>query len=295
MRIISYRTTPHQLWQAGFEEGGRVVAATAAYTYDTNQAPTVRALIEAGPTKLQAALENARRLLGGHEQELLQLADLEVGPPIPDPDKIICIGLNYADHAAESQQALPEYPVLFAKYRNSLVGPRDHIILPRANTQIDYEGELAVVIGRTCKEVTAEDALNYVAGYTIMNDVSARDLQFLTSQWLAGKAIDTFAPLGPGIVPASEIPNPQELKIQTRVNGQVLQDATTADMVFSVARLIEFISTVMTLVPGDIISTGTPPGVGFARKPPIFLQAGDSVEIEIERIGLITNEVVGPR
>jgi acylpyruvate hydrolase len=219
---------------------------------------------------------------------------LELGPPIPDPDKIICLGLNYADHAAEAKMTIPPAPVLFAKFRNSLIGPRDTIILPRVSNEIDYEAELAVIIGRYCKDVAEKDALNYVAGYTIMNDVSARDLQMRTSQWTAGKAIDTFAPMGPGIVPASEIPNPQALTLSARVNGQTLQHASTELMIFSVAYTISYISSFMTLVPGDIIATGTPAGVGFIRKPPIFLRDGDVVEIEIERIGTIVNKVAGP-
>jgi 2-keto-4-pentenoate hydratase/2-oxohepta-3-ene-1,7-dioic acid hydratase in catechol pathway len=294
MRIISYRTSPHAPWQAGFEQGGYVIAATAVHTYGDHQT-SVRALLEAGPTAVDKALANARHLFEVGEQKFLSLDALEVGAPIPDPDKIICLGLNYADHAAESNMTLPKYPILFSKYRNSLVGPHDAIVLPHFSTQIDYEAELAVVIGQTCKDVTEQDALKYVAGYTIMNDVSARDWQFHTHQWMPGKAIDTFAPMGPGIVPAAEIPNPQGLKVYARVNGKVLQDGTTEQMIFTIAQSIAYISTVMTLVPGDIISTGTPAGVGFARKPPVFLQAGDVVEIEVEHVGKIVNPVVaGP-
>jgi 2-keto-4-pentenoate hydratase/2-oxohepta-3-ene-1,7-dioic acid hydratase in catechol pathway len=293
MRIISYRTNMHAPWQAGFELDGRVIAATAAHTYN-DQLPTVRALLEAGPTAVQKALENAKSLFHSSEQALLTIDDIQVGPPIPDPDKIICLGLNYADHAAESNMSIPPHPVLFPKYRNSLVGPRDAIVLPRFSTQIDYEAELAVVIGRPCKDVLAQDALSYIAGYTIMNDVSARDWQFHTGQWMPGKAIDTFAPMGPGLVPAAEIPNPQQLKVYARLNGMVMQDSTTEQMIFSIAQSIEYISTVMTLVPGDIISTGTPAGVGFVRKPPVYLRAGDVVEIEVEHVGVITNPVVGP-
>ena len=294
MHIISYRTGQQAPWQAGFEQDGRVIAATAAHTY-AGGSPSVRALLEAGPTALDKAISNARRLFEANEQQFLSLDAIEVGAPVPDPDKIICLGLNYADHAAESNMTLPKHPILFPKYRNSLIGPHDAIVLPGFSTQIDYEAELALVIGQTCKDVTEQDALKYVAGYTIMNDVSARDWQFHTNQWMPGKAIDTFAPMGPGIVPASEIPNPQALKVFARVNGRVLQDGTTEQMIFSVAQSIAYISTVMTLVPGDIISTGTPAGVGFARKPPIYLHEGDVVEIEVEHIGKIVNPVVaGP-
>lgn len=290
MHIISYRTTPQAPWQAGIEQDGHVVAATSVHTY-SGGSPSVRALLEAGPTAVDKALANARRLFEASEQQFVSLDAVQIGAPVPDPDKIICLGLNYADHAAESNMALPKHPILFPKYRNSLIGPSDPIVLPGFSTQIDYEAELALVIGQTCKDVTEQDALKYVAGYTIMNDVSARDWQFHTHQWMPGKAIDTFGPMGPGIVPASEIPNPQALKIFARVNGQVLQDGTTEQMIFSVAQSIAYISTFMTLVPGDIISTGTPAGVGQSRKPPIFLHEGDVVEVEIERIGKIVNPV----
>ena len=293
MRLVTYRTSRQGPWQAGIEQDGRVVAASTVYNYGS-QPPTVRALLEAGSAELEQALAGARRVFDAGEKTVIALDSLELGPPIPDPDKIICLGLNYADHAAESNMAIPKAPVLFAKYRNSLVGPRDDIVLPGNSEQIDYEAELAVVIGKTCKKVSEAEALSYVAGYTILNDVSARDLQFLTGQWLTGKAIDTFAPTGPGIVPASEIPDPQDLMLSTRVNGQLLQHASTKLMIFSVAKTIEFISSIMTLVPGDIISTGTPAGVGQSRKPPLFLREGDVVEVEIERIGTIVNKVVGP-
>ena len=222
------------------------------------------------------------------------LAQCSLLPVIPNPNKIICIGVNYAEHAAEAGVAQTRVPVLFAKFRNSLIGPSSPILLPRVSREIDYEGELAVVIGRRCKEVAVRDALDYVAGYSVFNDVSARDLQMQTSQWVAGKALDTFAPMGPGIVPASEIPDPQTLQLRTRVNGTTLQDANTAQMIFPVAELIAFISSIMTLEPGDIIATGTPSGVGFKRTPPVYLKAGDTVEVEIERVGRIRNPVLGP-
>jgi acylpyruvate hydrolase len=293
MQLITYRTSSQAPWQAGIEQNGQVLAASAAYAYG-ERLPTVRALLEAGPEQVTRVLEEARKIFAGEKEQLLALNDLEPGPPIPDPDKIICLGLNYADHAAEAKMAIPPAPVLFAKFRNSLIGPRDTIILPRVSNEIDYEAELAVVIGRPCKDVSEQEALNYVAGYTIMNDVSARDLQMRTSQWTAGKAIDTFAPMGPGIVLASEIPNPQALMLSARVNGQTLQHASTELMIFSVAYTISYISSFMTLVPGDIIATGTPAGVGFIRKPPVYLRDGDVVEIEIERIGTIVNKVAGP-
>jgi 2-keto-4-pentenoate hydratase/2-oxohepta-3-ene-1,7-dioic acid hydratase in catechol pathway len=246
---------------------------------------------------VQAVFTRAREAFNASSDAsgIFQDASVEFGPPVPDPDKIICIGLNYAEHANEAGLAQTEVPIFFGKYRNSLVGPTSPILLPRASSQIDYEGELAVIIGTRCKEVSEQEALQHVAGYTIMNDVSARDLQMQTSQYMAGKALDTFAPMGPGIVLASDIPNPQDLVLTTKVNGQVVQHANTADMIFSVAKVITFLSTLMTLEPGDIIATGTPSGVGFKRNPPLFLHDGDVVEVEIEGIGRIHNPVVGTR
>jgi 2-keto-4-pentenoate hydratase/2-oxohepta-3-ene-1,7-dioic acid hydratase in catechol pathway len=216
-----------------------------------------------------------------------------LGPPIPDPDKIICLGLNYRSHAEEAGFKIPTVPILFAKYRNALTGPTSSIRLPSVSQEIDYEGELAVVIGKPCKDVTAADALNVVAGYMAFNDVSARDVQMRTSQWLSGKTLDTFAPCGPALV-VDEIDDPQTLNLATRINGQTLQQSSTRMMIFSVAESIAYISRLMTLQPGDIIATGTPEGVGFKRNPPIFLQHGDVVEVEIEGIGCLRNPVIDP-
>jgi 2-keto-4-pentenoate hydratase/2-oxohepta-3-ene-1,7-dioic acid hydratase in catechol pathway len=211
--------------------------------------------------------------------------------PVPRPGKIVCIGLNYRDHAMEAGLPLPEVPILFPKFANSVVGPGEPILLPPETAEPDYEAELAVVIGRTARRVEAADAIGCVGGYTCANDVSARDLQNRTSQWMLGKAIDTFLPLGPVLVTPDEIPDPQALAIRCEVNGAELQSSSTAQMVFGVAELIASISRTMTLEPGDVIATGTPPGVGFARKPPVYLHDGDEVTIEIERIGRLTNPV----
>jgi acylpyruvate hydrolase len=221
-------------------------------------------------------------------------AGIIFGPPIPDPDKILCIGLNYREHARESGLPIPSVPLVFAKFRNSLIGPGASIELPAISQQIDYEGELAVVIGRRCKNVDVSDALSVVAGYSVFNDVSARDLQLEVSQWTIGKAIDTFAPMGPGLVPAHLIPDPQKLELITRVNGQVVQQSSTADMIFNVAEIISHLTRSMTLEPGDIIATGTPSGIGFKRDPALFLKPGDIVEVEISSIGRLSNPVVRP-
>jgi 2-keto-4-pentenoate hydratase/2-oxohepta-3-ene-1,7-dioic acid hydratase in catechol pathway len=219
------------------------------------------------------------------------LADVAARAPVPRPGKVVCIGLNYRDHAEEAGLELPDVPILFPKFANSVIGPAEPIVIPPETTRVDYEAELGVVIGRTAYRVSESDALSYVGGYTCMNDVSARELQNRTSQWMLGKAIDTFLPCGPVLVTPDEIPDPQALAIRCEVNGRELQSSTTAQMVFGVAELIAFVSRTMTLEPGDLIATGTPPGVGFARKPPIYLQDGDEVTVEIERIGRLTNPV----
>jgi 2,4-didehydro-3-deoxy-L-rhamnonate hydrolase len=211
--------------------------------------------------------------------------------PVPRPGKVIGIGLNYRDHAAESGQPIPETPILFPKFANSVIGPGEAIVIPPETAEPDYEVELGVVIGRTATRVPEADALSYVAGYTCMNDVSARDLQFQSSQWMRGKAIDTFLPCGPWLVTADEIPDPQALDLRLTLNGEELQHSSTAQMVFGVAELVAFISRTTTLEPGDLIATGTPPGVGFARRPPIYLQDGDVVSAEVEGIGTLTNPV----
>jgi 2-keto-4-pentenoate hydratase/2-oxohepta-3-ene-1,7-dioic acid hydratase in catechol pathway len=208
------------------------------------------------------------------------------------PGKIICVGLNYHDHAIESNMAVPKSPVIFSKFPSSAIGNEDAIVLPQGSTEVDYEAELAVVIGQRASKVSAKDAMNYVQGYTCMNDVSARDFQFMDGQWQRGKSCDTFAPLGPWVVPADKIPDPHRLRVQCRLNGSVMQDSNTEQLIFKIPELIEFISATITLEPGDIIATGTPPGVGFARKPPVFLKPGDVVEIEIEGIGVLRNPVV---
>ena len=213
------------------------------------------------------------------------------GLPIERPGKIVCVGMNYRDHAEEAGMAVPERPVLFAKWPNALIGPGQPIALPPHSRQIDYEAELGIVVGRRARSVSASDALAFVRGYVCLNDVTARDLQFSDGQWTRSKSFDTFCPVGPRLVAAEEIPDPQRLAIRCIVNGEVLQDSSTEHMVFPVSELVAFISESVTLEPGDLIATGTPAGVGFARKPPIFLQAGDEVSVEIEGVGTLTNPV----
>jgi len=205
--------------------------------------------------------------------------------------KIVCVGLNYVDHAREVDLALPERPLLFAKWQSAVIASGDPIVIPAGVEQVDYEAELAAVIGSRVKHVSVENALEAVEGYTCLNDVSARVLQFADGQWTRAKSIDTFCPIGPRVVPRDEVGDPQSLRIQCRVNGETVQDASTADMIFGVAELIAYISETITLEPGDVIATGTPPGVAFGRPDGRYLQDGDTVEVEIERIGVLVNEV----
>jgi 2-keto-4-pentenoate hydratase/2-oxohepta-3-ene-1,7-dioic acid hydratase in catechol pathway len=231
------------------------------------------------------------------QRDPIQLDSLALRAPVPRPGKVICVGLNYRDHAEETGQVIPDEPVLFAKFANSVIGPGAAIDVPAFVQQPDFEAELGVVIGRTATNVEPAEALDHVAGYTCCNDVSARDLQFRSSQWLLGKAIDGFLPVGPWILTPDEVGDPQTLGIRCLVNGDVVQDSSTKQMVFGVAELVAFISRTITLEPGDLIATGTPPGVGMARTPPRWLRDGDTMTVEIERIGALTNTVreVAPR
>jgi len=214
--------------------------------------------------------------------------------PVPRPGKLICIGLNYRDHAAESNLAIQERPVVFSKFATAVIAPGDAVVLPATSKQVDYEAELAVIIGRRAKSVSAHRALEYVLGYTAFNDVSARDFQFADGQWQRGKSCDTFAPMGPTIVTADVIPNPHKLSIKLRLNGRTMQDSNTDNLIFGIPQLVSFLSETITLEPGDVIATGTPSGVGFARKPPVFLKDGDKMEVEIEGLGILNSPVVGP-
>ncbi len=222
---------------------------------------------------------------------VINAEDAQLRAPVPRPGKLICIGLNYRDHAIESKMEIPKSPVTFSKFATSIVGPDDAVMIPRGSEKTDYEAELAVVIGRRAKNVPLAKAYEYVFGYCAFNDVSARDFQFADGQWQRGKSCDTFAPMGPYVATADEISDPQNLSIKLRLNGATMQDSRTDQLIFGVPALIEFLSSCITLEPGDIIATGTPPGVGFARKPPVFLKAGDKMEVEIEGLGVLCNPV----
>lgn len=224
--------------------------------------------------------------------ELCEHAELAMHAP--RPSKIICVGLNYRDHARESGQELPQRPLLFAKWPSALIGDGDSIELPEVSDQVDYEAELALVIGTRARAVDRERALEVVSGVACLNDVSARDIQFQDGQWTRAKSFDSFCPVG-AIVPLKEVGDLSDLRIRCLLNGQVMQDSRTSEMVFDPAEVIAFASAHMTLEPGDLIATGTPAGVGFARKPPVFLRPGDEVTVEIEGIGRLANPVTAKR
>jgi len=275
--------------------GPRLVAREGGRLYDVAVGAGVGELGELfrrGPEAVDTVRAIAGRLDRATPLDAAE-ADLTFLPPVTNPTKIVCVGLNYRLHVQESGAALPAKPVLFAKFPNTLVGHGAPIVHPSITTQLDYEGELAVIIGRRTSGVPVEDALDYVGAYTIVNDVTARDLQFGEPQWIRGKSLDTFAPIGPYAVMPDPGFDPATFWIRTTVSGQVRQDSSCSDMVFSVPELIAFISEAITLEPGDIISTGTPSGVGLGFKPPKYLTPGDTVSIDIGGIGVLTNPVVG--
>jgi 2-keto-4-pentenoate hydratase/2-oxohepta-3-ene-1,7-dioic acid hydratase in catechol pathway len=224
--------------------------------------------------------------------ETVDLAKAKLAAPIPRPPKIICIGLNYRDHAEESKMAIPEVPTVFAKFPTAVIGHGRPIVLPKASARPDYEAEFAVVIGRGGRHIPEAKWRDHVFGYTMMNDVSARDFQMATSQWMMGKTFDTFAPIGPWIVTADEIEDPHALDISMVLSGDVMQHSNTSNLIFGVPKLIAYLSSVFTLEPGDIIATGTPAGVGFARTPPRYLKPGDECRVRVEGIGELFNPVV---
>ena len=240
-----------------------------------------------------ATIESTPTLVGELKATgaLIPLSAARLNPPVVAPGKILAVGLNYAAHAAEGNAKPPEFPLVFSKSITALIATRDEIKLPRVSEMIDYEAELAVVIGKEARSVSADHAMEYVAGYTIMNDVTARDLQKRERQWVRAKGLDTFAPCGPWLVTTDEIADPHNLDIELVVNGEVRQHSNTSDLIFKVPQLIEFISQDMTLKPGDIISTGTPSGVGVYMDPPVFLKDGDQIDITIEKIGVLSNSI----
>lgn len=276
MRLVRYGEKGRE--KPGILREGRIVDLTAIFP----DIPDINAEFFA-----KGWLEKVRAV-----QEAGVKTDVRIGSPITQPSKIICLGKNYAEHAKEGGFSQPEHPMLFAKAPSALNGPFDPIVLPMSSSQVDWEVELAVVMGKAARRVAAAEAFDTIAGVTIMNDVSGRDVQFGDGQWFRGKSFDTFAPLGPALVTLDEIEAIDELRLTSRVDGEVMQQGNTGDMIFNIPFLIEYISKDISLFPGDIISTGTPSGVGIFREPPIVLKPGNVVECRIETIGAIKNPVV---
>ena len=247
--------------------------------------------VDQGLAVLEEQLGGLERSSSGIQGFLFQESDVTFHAPIAHPYKLIGIGLNYRDHVEEIKAETPKQPLLFGMYGNAIIGPGQPIVLPPMSQQVDYEAELGVVIGRRARQVPVENAVDYVAGYTIINDVSARDLQFSDGQWVRAKSFDTFAPMGPYLVTRGSLADGDGLHIELRLNGKTMQKSNTRNLIFKVPDLISYISQVMTLEAGDVIATGTPGGVGFVRNPQVFMKPGDVVEIEIEGIGLLRNRV----
>lgn len=284
MRIISF-STPSGPRAAALRPDGSYVDLHAAD-------PTLPAAV---PELLTLGAEGLRRAdAAAARGQAIDPKTVQLLAPVPRPEKVICIGLNYADHARETGKEPPPEPVVFSKFVTALRAHGDPIVLPRLSSKIDYEAELVAVIGRTGRHIPRDEALSYVAGYTCGHDVSARDWQAHKpgGQWLLGKTFDSFAPCGPHLVTADELGDPGDLHISLRINGRTMQDSRTSQLIFGVAELVSYISGVCTLTPGDLIFTGTPAGVGVARQPPVYLQPGDIVEVEIERIGVLRNPVI---
>jgi acylpyruvate hydrolase len=304
MRLLSL-STPYGA-RVGAVDGADVVDLNAAYAEllasrgaprpgaraDADLPPDMAAFLaegDRGRGRAEEALAFART--GGGRRTRIPRHGARLLPVVPRPPKIICVGVNYWDHAEETGAKIPDQPVFFSKFTSCLIGDGAPIVIPRVSPQVDYEVELAVVIGRPGRYIREADALNHVAGYTILNDVSVRDYQLRTSQWLIGKVFDRTTPVGPELVTRDEVPRTDALRLATAVNGRTLQDSSTSRLIFSVERCIAAISEILTLEPGDLIATGTPAGVGFTRKPPIFLKDGDTMVTEIEGLGRLENPV----
>ncbi len=280
MRLLTYRHDRGE--RPGLLDGSSVVDLIDALGLDGT--PSMRDLLDEWSV-IEPQLESA---LGGPS---VPLADVELSPPITDPEKIVCIGLNYADHAAEAGIEPPEVPTFFAKFANALVADGGDVPLPSASRKVDYEAEVAFVVGRVTREIEPEEALGHIAGYTLFNDLSARDLQFQTPQWLPGKIFDGSAPCGPALVTADEIRDPSQIGISLHLNGELMQDSSTAQLIFSIPELLSHLSKLMTMRPGDVVSTGTPAGVGSTRDPRVWLKPGDEVVVSSPELGKLTTRI----
>jgi 2-keto-4-pentenoate hydratase/2-oxohepta-3-ene-1,7-dioic acid hydratase in catechol pathway len=295
MRLVSFVAKDGVTRLGAFTENGVVDLEASAHSSGISAAAfeSMTSFLEAGEPARAAA---ERLIKDGSRAKVLALSEDRLSAPVPHPGKIIAIGLNYLDHLMESRaKEPPKTPLIFAKFPTSINGPGGAIVLPAGDAKVDYEAELGVVIGKRGRAISAQNAFEHVAGYLPLNDVSARAWQFADKQWVRGKSCDTFCPIGPHLVTRDEIPDPHTLAIHARVNGVTLQESNTGKMIFRIPQLIEFISASITLEPGDLIATGTPEGVGAFREPPIYLQAGDVVEVEIEKLGVLKNPVVNAR
>jgi len=286
MKLVSYQVSDNQVHLGAIREGQIVNLNSAS---DGALPDDMLRFLQLG----NAAMQTAREALENAAGEL-SLDSARLLSPVPNPSKIVAIGLNYMDHIREADIGVPELATMFCKYPSAVIGSDGDIRWSTSLTdQVDYEAELAVVIGKTARNVDAEVAYDYIAGYMNCNDVSARDLQFKPGdQWLRGKCLDTFCPLGPWLVTRDEIPDPHQLSIKCSVNGQVMQDSNTSEMIYRIPYLIEYLSAAFTLLPGDVIATGTPHGVGAFREPPIWLKSGDTVTVEVEGLGALVNQCV---
>lgn len=284
MRLVTF--THQGQRRLGARSGDSIIDLSTA---DPSIPSTMKEFLEAGDNAISAA-----QTVIDSGTHAISATDVTIHAPIDNPEKIICIGLNYADHAAESSMPIPEEPIVFSKYASSIIGPDENIVAPSASSQVDYEVELVVVIGKSGRNISEEDALDHVAGYMVGHDVSARDYQLEKpgTQWMMGKTFDTFAPIGPDLVTTDDVPDPHNLGIRCILNGETVQDSNTSQLIFGVPKLIAYLAHVFTLTPGDLIFTGTPHGVGMGREPQLWLKHGDLVICEIDGLGRLENPVI---
>ncbi|KQS65703.1 fumarylacetoacetate hydrolase family protein [Modestobacter sp. Leaf380] len=296
MKLVSYArgANAHQagiLVEDSVYDLARLLRGTT-YGVDDATALTVRTVLDRFGDQLpelSAAVD--QQLAAGSPTAVGSVDEVHLGPPVTDPAKVLCIGLNYADHVGETGRALPTHPDVFAKFASTLIGPADDIACSSVSDKLDFEGEVGVVIGRRCRRVTEEQALDHVAGLTVVNDLTARDLQYNGTQWLPGKAVDGSTPCGPALVTLDEVGDVQNLQVSTWVDGEQMQSSTTARMIFSVAAIVSYVSQFLELSPGDIIATGTPEGIGSKRTPPRWLAPGSTVEVRVQHVGSVRNTV----
>jgi 2-keto-4-pentenoate hydratase/2-oxohepta-3-ene-1,7-dioic acid hydratase in catechol pathway len=286
MRIATIQTSSGS--RAAVQAGDQLIDLHAT---DATLPVSVREFLALG----SAGREAASRAVASKNAVKVPLGGARLLAPVPDPRKVVCVGLNYKDHAEESGMAIPKEPVLFSKFPTAVVGPGEPIVLPKVSSKVDYEAELVIVIGKKGRHLDKAQALECIAGYTVGHDVSARDWQLEKDgkQWMAGKTFDTFAPCGPVMVTRDELADPHRLAIALRLNGETLQSSNTNQMIFRAEEIVSYISRIFTVEPGDLIFTGTPPGIGHARKPAIYMKPGDVAEVEIQGIGVLSNPVVG--